>query len=165
MFRRFMRLGLIVVEPLISLRHGDIEHGAFRLFGLQLQRVECGPILPDFREETDKTVLNDHTSVVVEELNILRERARRHIDLDRLCLDGRALTGNEVAFGALDCGTAFLDSLAIGGCLFSRFFRLTFKTHFFQLTVCNRHHGFVESIDRRIVFPVQRAVKFQLLFT
>ena len=49
MFRRLMCLSLIVVELLICLRHGDIEHGSFCLFRLQLQRVECSTILADFR--------------------------------------------------------------------------------------------------------------------
>ncbi len=72
--------------------------------------------------------------------------------------------GYEVAFGSFNDGAAFVDSLAICSGLFGGFFRLTLQTHFFKLAVGNRHHGFVESIDGRIVLPVKRAIKLQLLF-
>ncbi len=87
MFRRFMGLSLIVIKLLIRFRQSDIEHGAFRLFRFQLQRIECRAVLAYFREETHKIVLHHHTAVVVKKLNILRERTGRHIPFDGFRLD------------------------------------------------------------------------------
>ena len=153
MFRRFMRLRLIVIELLICFRHGYIQHGAFSLFRLEGQRIECGTVFADFREEADKTVLNDHAAVVVEELNILRERAGRHIDFDlfRLLRRHSWLTPwDKVAFGTFNNRSTFDNGLGLGSLC-----RLTLQTHLFQLTMGNRHHGFIESIDGRIVLPVE----------
>ena len=59
------------------------------------------------------TLLNNHAAVVVEELNILRERTWRHIDLDRLrllCSHSWLTTGYEISFGTLDCGATWRNT-------------------------------------------------------
>ena len=117
---------------------------------------------------TELTAIDDHRTVMVEELNILRERTGRHIALrgfrlDRYCRDFRLTgpaAGYEIAFGLFDVCFSGSDTRCL-----CRFLRFLLQTHFLHLTVGNRHHCFIETVDGRIVIPIKRAVKFQFLFS
>ncbi len=137
----------------------------FACSGFNSNGLNVASVLADFREESDMRPERPYC-VMVEELNVLRERTGRHIPFDRLRLlwnHSWLSAGYEVAFGSFNDGAAFVDSLAIAAACLA-----VLPPHvpdaFLQAGGGNRHHGFVESIDGRIVLPVKRAIKLQLLF-
>ena len=98
----------------------------------------------------------------MEELNVLRERTRRHIALNGNSRNFRLAgtsTGNEITLCLFDI--SFSGGNSGGLC---RFLCLFFQTHFLHLAMGNRHHGFIETVNGWIIIPIQRTVKFQLFF-
>ena len=150
-----MCFSLVVVEFLICFRESYIQHGSFLLLRLDCQRRESGTVLANIRKEAELTAVHNHRAVAVKEHNILRERTGRHISLRGFRLDGYCrdfrltdpTAGDKISFGLFD--VCFSGSYTGGFC------RLPFKTHFLQLTMGNRHHGLIETIDGRVVIPIQ----------
>ena len=98
---------------------------------------------------------------------ILREFSRRHIRARTFYRYGsdfrRTVTasGYEIPLGLFDICLAGGDARSFSS-LGGHGFRLHSRP-FLQLAVGDRHHSLVESVDRRIVIPVQGAIKLQLL--
>ncbi len=65
-------------------------------------------------------------------------------------------TRNEIAFGHFDIGS-------IGICLLRGFIRFFLQPLFFKLSLGDRHHGFIKTVDGLVILPIQRAVEFQFL--
>ena len=85
----------------------------FACSGFNSNGLNVAPFLRTSERKPTITVLHHHTAVVVEELNILRERTGRHIDLGflrLLCRHSWLSAWNENAFGFLDYSAALDDS-------------------------------------------------------